>query len=215
MPQLENPQHERVAINVSRGGTWTAAVEKAGYSNSNRNVLQSKASYLKRRPEIAARVAELQGEIQAAVQEGVTASASTLDYEAKTLYEKFTHQLPIGGPGGKKKRVCECGKSYFVNVWKFDGKNALSALDLRAKLAGLYVKNINVRHGKIGEIEGTLDQIWERVADMAEPLGREFKEWLIARWGYEVVPGNLRVIEGTRVVEGAAEDVTEAAETAS
>ena len=210
MPQLENQRHERVAMIVAKGATWTSAVEQVGYSDSSRNMLNTKACQLKKRTEIVARVAEIQSEMALAIQDDAVASASLLDIEAAKLYERFTQASRVKGPyDSKTKIVCKCGEKHEQNIWRFDGKNALAALDLRAKLAGLYVKNINVRHGKLNEIEGTLDQIWERIANMAEPLGREFKEWLIARWGYEVVPSNLRVIEGT------ATDASEASEAAS
>jgi hypothetical protein len=209
MPQLENHRHERVAQNVAAGSTWTDAVEKSGYTAANRNVLQSRAHKLRQNSVLQQRVNELLEQKSLVIGKEAVASAVEIDFLATGLWDRFTQASPVLGPGGCGKIVCECGEEHETHLWKFDGKNALAALDLRAKLAGLYVKNINVRHGKLNEIEGTLDQIWERIASMAEPLGREFKEWIIARWGYEVVPANLRVVEGL------AEDVTEASETAS
>jgi hypothetical protein len=209
MPQLENAQHERVAHGVAKGATWTAACEKAGYSATNRNVLQSRAYKLKQLPEIVERVEEIQGDMVVAITSSVAASAEGLDEEASSLYGRCTQARPVVGPGGVKTIKCKCGEEHRVNVWRFDVKNAIGLLNFRAKLAGLFVTNVNVRTGKLNEIEGTLDQIWERIANMAEPLGREFKEWIIARWGYEVVPANLRVVEGI------AADVAEAPEAAS
>jgi hypothetical protein len=209
MPQLETHRHELVAQGVVTGLSWTDAVEKAGYTAANRNVLQSRAHKLKQTPAIQQRVNELLEMKSVSMGKEAVASATEIDYLANGLWDRFTQAAPVLGPFGSGKIVCQCGEEHETQVWKFDGKNALATLDLRAKLAGLYVKNINVRHGKLNEIEGTLDQIWERIVNMTEPLGREFKEWIIARWGYEVVPANLRIVEGT------AADVAEAPETAS
>jgi hypothetical protein len=202
MPELRNPRHEKMAQIAAEGTPFEKAAEQAGYS-------RTRACVISHRPDFERRLAEIKHQKALAIREGVTANAADLDAKASDLYDRFTKAVPVRGPQGVEKLLCACGNEHPVNVWRFDGKGAVSALDLRAKLAGLYVKNVNVRHGKIGEIEGTLDQIWERLAQMAEPLGREFKEWLIRRWGYEVVPANLRVIEGS------AEDVTEATNAAS
>lgn len=203
MSQLENPRFEAVAQFIAAGSKWPEAVVKAGYSDSSRNVVASKAHILRSRPDVRARITELQESRRASIEAGAGAAASELDIQAVDLWTRAIAAVPVRGVHGKHREVCECGKPYEVNVWRCDFKQALGVLDFRAKLAGLYVKNVNVRHIK-NEIEGTLDQIWERVADMAEPLGREFKEWLIARWGYEVVPANLRVVSGTVEDAGAA-----------
>ena len=207
VPQLKDARMEIFAQKVAEGSNRTDAYLSIGYRAKNREAANTYAGRMGRRDDVRKRVEELQHMKALAVQEGTRATAGALDHEAIQLYERAIQAVPVRGANGSGKVTCKCGAEHETQLWRYDGKQALGFLDFRAKLAGLYVTK--VLHGKIEEVEGSLEQIWERVAQMAEPLGREFKEWLIARWGYEVVPANLRVVEGS------AEDVTKAANPAS
>jgi hypothetical protein len=59
MPPLENPQWERFAVLVAKGNPMSQAYLKAGYK-SNPNTKGANAAHLKKKPEVAARILELQ-----------------------------------------------------------------------------------------------------------------------------------------------------------
>lgn len=127
MAELKNKKHERFAQEYLVDYNATAAAIRTGYSKRS---ARSTGSELLTKPDILARVHELQKEICKRL--GV--SAEMVIIETLKTYRECKSPTPC------LQRNEKTGKYEEVGVYAFDSKGALKALDSLAKYTGLTEK---------------------------------------------------------------------------
>lgn len=95
MPMLSNARYERFAQGIAKGKSQPDAYVYAGYNPSAKNK-DTNAGHVARRPEVAARVAELLAKQQQRI--GVTVDALVLELDEMFKLAKRTKQ-PAAGVG--------------------------------------------------------------------------------------------------------------------
>ena len=127
MAELKSKKHERFCYEYVQDYNATAAALRAGYKESN---ARAQGSALLTKPDILARVHELQQEICKRL--GV--SAEMVIIETLKTYRECKSPTPC------LQRNEKTGKYEEVGVYAFDSKGALKALDMLGKCTGLFDK---------------------------------------------------------------------------
>ncbi len=129
MPVLKNPNHERaVHERLKPGATHASAYLAAGYGSSRRNAWAA-ASRLFNRPEVIARMAELQAEAVAQTIEHLGVSRAWVVERLRDNVERALTPQPELTREGKPTGRYRC-----------DGAVANRALELLGKALGLFVE---------------------------------------------------------------------------
>lgn len=95
MPVLKNPRHERFAQGICKGKSQHEAYLYAGYTNTgDQKDARSNGAHLAKKPEIAARIAEIQE--RQAKRVGITVDAILEELQDMLLLAKRTKQASAG-----------------------------------------------------------------------------------------------------------------------
>jgi len=193
MPKLKNPLWEKFCQLRARGVGQAKAYEQAGFKGKNTKSLAANASSLGQRKQIKIRVREIhEARLKASLASNETRRV-WIDGQMNMLYGRCIQATPVKGKNGE-----------LLGQWTFDAKHAVRILELLGHEQGMFTKKLDVSHRRVDMIEGSVEQIQERIALLLEKMGREACIAIMKRIGYEIVPANLRVIEGV------AEDVGDA-----
>lgn len=124
------------------GDPQSVAYEKAGYITTTRNSLDAKASFLIRRPKIAAEIARRKAEIAKKNDWDCTKLIASF----KEIYDRSMQKTPVMVFNKQTKEyeqareevVHEDGTITSEGVWQYDGNTSCRALENIAKIVGAY-----------------------------------------------------------------------------
>ena len=133
MAELSNPRHERFCREYIIDYIGTQAAIRAGYKSSN---ARDQASTLLTKPDILARVRELQQEQM----ERLALNADMVVLETFKTYQKCNELIPA------LQRNKMTGKYEEVGVYQFDSRGALRALEQLGRAFGLFDKLCQCAH---------------------------------------------------------------------
>lgn len=134
MAELKNQRHERFCREYIIDYIGTQAAIRAGYKPKN---AKAQASELLTKPDILARVRELQQEQM----ERLALNADMVVLELFKTYQKCTELIPA------LQRNEKTGKYEEAGVYQFDSRGALRALEQLGKHFGMFGKNTQPADG--------------------------------------------------------------------
>ena len=135
MAELANPRWERFAEATAKGMTRADAFYYAGFRAGNKRAAQNRGSTLFGRPEIKARVTEIEEELR---QQGINESGITRGYvlaELKRNHEKATQAEAVLDREGNE-----------TGEYKYQGTVANRALELMGKELGMFADKLQLEN---------------------------------------------------------------------
>jgi len=156
MPALSEPKYEVFAREVAAGRTRAAAAVAAGYSESDAG---SRGAKLAKRPEIAARIAELQEAAAEAVVETVRVTRERVLQELERL--AFFDARKLFNEEGEFRRITELDEDTARAVTVVDGKLRLAdknaALQSLARHLGMFRDKVELTGADGGAVQTSVD----------------------------------------------------------
>lgn len=143
MPKLQNPKHERFAVQVAKGIPATKAY-LAAYPGAKTQP-EASASRLSRNAKVAIRIAEIQKKAET---ESVLTLQEMLEYltsVARTPIGEIDEKSPLAQSAEYDISTTAKGKTQRRTL-KIKMPDKLRAIELAAKLKGLLKENVEMRH---------------------------------------------------------------------
>ena len=157
---LHNTRYETFARKVAiEKQTNSQAYKSAGFKTKNVSTAASAGAALRRRMDVTNRItALLEREIERDLK-----TREWVDDKLKENVDRCMKRIPVTDERGQK-----------LGVWRYDARNAITALQLMGKDRGMFVEKLEIT-GIEAELQGkSAEQIIEMVEAVAIDLGRDF-----------------------------------------
>jgi alkanesulfonate monooxygenase SsuD/methylene tetrahydromethanopterin reductase-like flavin-dependent oxidoreductase (luciferase family) len=159
------------------------AGELAGWSDNN-------SRRVAKLPEFKERVEKYRKELRAKSTEVTVHNRHWVDHQLRKVFDRCMQAEPVTVKGKPVERECEtCGG--MIGEYRFDAKNAIAALHMFGLEQGMYKRQLDVTSRKGEMIEGSQEQIIDRLAQLFERLGLAAIAQLMDRLGEESVTAAL------------------------
>jgi hypothetical protein len=176
---LRNPRHEKFSRNIALlNMTNQKAYSEAGFDAKNVSNKSNAASTLRKKIDVQNRIIVL---AEKAI-EGDLRTREWVDNQLKEIVDRCMKKVPVIEPG-KKGKTCDACYNH-LGDWKFDPRNANTALHLMGKDRGMFVEKIQIIDDDL--VGKSPEEVIEIAKALAVDLGRDFVKLLCDAVGIPV-----------------------------